>query len=148
MTRPSPKEEYIEADILEYLTLEWVSCEKIITDGYYDAHKWVYRKRKSNFVRKWTADIQGTIPPYVRALYIEVKKPEEMKFFDRPLPELTERMIQSSSVSKDKYIHAISQREYLDEKMSMGAVAFFASSIDEVKERLVEQGINLSLIHI
>lgn len=137
----SIKEEYIEAQILEFLTLNGVSCEKIVTDGYFDANRWFYRKRKSNFVRKGSSDIQWTIPPDGRSLHIEVKQPEEMQFFDRPLSELTERMIQSKAEKKDKYLRAISQREYLDEKIKAWWVAFFACSIEQVKERLIEQGV-------
>lgn len=137
------KEEYYEADILEYLTLHGVSCEKIVTEGFYDANHGFYRPRKSNYIRNGSSDVHATIPPYWRALYIEVKKPEEMSFFDRPLAELTERKIQSSAKSKTKYQRAIDQRAYLDEKIRMWAVAFFASTPKEVEERLIEQGINI-----
>jgi len=132
------KEEYIEADILEYLTLQGVSCEKIVSEGYYDKNKWIYRTRKSAFVKNWTADIAWTIPPRGLSLHIEVKKPEEMKFFDHSIQVLTERMIQSKAKSKTKYLHAIAQREYLDEKIKVWWVAFFASSVQEVIERLKE----------
>lgn len=138
------KEEYIEADILEYLTLHGVSCEKIVTEWYFDTNRGFYRTRKSRFVKKWSADIQGTIAPDGRALYIEVKKPSEMAFFDRSVQDITEAMLASSAVNKRKYVHAIEQREYLDEKLKCWAVAFFASSVKQVQERLVEQGIFIS----
>lgn len=132
------KEEHIEADILEYLTIQGVSCEKIVSEWYYDKNNWIYRTRKSAFVKKWTADIAWTIPPRGQSLHIEVKKPEEMKFFDRSLAELTTRMIKSGAKNKSKYQHAIAQREYLDEKIKVWWVAFFASSVKEVIERLKE----------
>lgn len=139
----SPREELIEADILEYLTTNWVSCEKITTEWYYDAKCGFYRRRKSCYAKRWSADIQWSIPPYWRALYIEVKKPEEMKFFDRSVEEITLAMCKSSAQNKKRFIHAIEQREYLDEKIKSWAVAFFASSVEEVKVRLREQWVDI-----
>lgn len=144
MTHLSPREEYIEADILEYLTLQWVSCEKIVQEGFYDLNKGIYRRRKSNYVRKGSADIHWTIPPHGRSLYIEVKKPSEMAFFDRSIDDLTERMVQSTAKKKDRHQHAIDQRAYLNEKIHTGAVAFFASSIPEVIQRLRENGVEVT----
>lgn len=136
------KEEYIEANILEYLRLRGIPAEKIVNEWWYDANNGFYRKRKSNYIRNGTSDIHGTIPPYGQALYIEVKKPSEMSFFDRTVDDVKEDMINYKPrwiPKKDPFIrhkHAIQQIEYLDEKRKAWAIAFFASSIEEAKERI------------
>ena len=137
------KEEYIENDICEYLRLQGVSVEKIISEWFYDSNRKIYRKRKSNFVRTGSSDIHATLPPYWQWLYIEVKKPEEMKFFDRTQWEIEQALRESSARDTSKYQRAISQITYLAEKRCMGAIAFFASSIGEVREKLIASGVQV-----
>lgn len=137
-------EQFIEADILEFLEKNWVHAEKITNEGFFDQNKKIFRRRKSAFSRNGTADIHATIPPYGRALYIEVKTPKEINFFDRPIDELKKRLQKAKVANPNKYIHAIEQRKYLDEKIKLGAVAFFASSVADVKKKLVEFGVEVT----
>lgn len=75
-----------------------------------------------------------------RFIAIEVKKPAEMSFFDRPIEELRERFAKAQYTVKNpkKYLHAIEQREFLDEVIANGGTGFFASSIEQARERLIE----------
>ena len=64
-----------------------------------------------------------------------------MAFFDRPIEELTQRYAEAfarnvlASTIK-KYDHAILQRQFLDDVIAAWGVAFFASSVEGVIERL------------
>ena len=68
-----------------------------------------------------------------------MKRPEEMKFFDRPLEELkqefieaTRRNIKASTIKR--YQHAVEQATYIERVIQEGGVAFYASSIQDVKD--------------
>lgn len=136
------KEESIEDQILEWLYLNMVDCEKKITKWFFNEKRWFYQKNKSRFAKRGSSDIHGTIRPYGRALYIEVKKPSEMKFFDRPIDVIREekhkaiyfKKIKKSTIKK--YDHAIEQNLYIQAKIECWAVAFFASSILQCRERM------------
>lgn len=140
-------EENIENNILEWLEVNGVNCEKKITKGFFNEKKWFYQKNKSRFAKRGSSDIHGTIPPYGRGLYIEVKKPSEMNFFDRPGHVLRDELHRVTYEFKSKtpeaqkqlikkYTHAVEQSEYIEEKIKAGAVAFFASSINQCINRL------------
>ena len=131
------KEEYIEADICAFLELKGASLDKIISEGFYDAKNRIYRRRKSRFSHTGISDIIGIFEGYYFA--IEVKKPSEMKFFDKTIEELTEGFnnairndMHKSTV--DKWAHALDQRKFLDDKTEKGGIAFFASSIEDVRK--------------
>ena len=143
---PEQREEDIEADICEFLILKGASLDKIISEWYYDQNNGIYRKRKSNFTNRGIADIIGCYQGIYFA--IEVKKPSEMKFFDRDIKTLMEECLkaQMRNLSKQalkKYHHAVEQRAFLDDKIRASGVAFFASSIEEVKEGFSEFNIIL-----
>lgn len=128
-------EEHIESQICEYLMLKWAKVDKIISEWYYDKNKWVYRTRKSNFASPGISDIIGCIDG--RYFAIEVKKPSEMKFFDRSIEELMEYFIEAqrrwlASGTLKRYSHAVDQRKFLDDVIRAWWIAFFASSIEEV----------------
>lgn len=135
----SPREEFIEADICDFLMFQKVFCWKNDIKGYYDQKSKTYRKNKSNFILPGISDIGGLIPWTGRAFAIEVKRPEEMKFFDRPLEELkqefieaTRRNIKASTIKR--YQHAVEQATYIERVIQEGGVAFYASSIQDVKD--------------
>lgn len=133
-------EEYIESAILTWLMSQWVSADKIVSWWWYDSNKWIYRKQKSQFARRGISDIIWVLP-WGRALYIEVKKPSEMQFFDSSEEEMIKRMQDSKAHNKNRYIHALEQIKYIDEKRSLGAVAFFSSSVEQTHQRMEEQGV-------
>lgn len=131
-------EEYIESAILTWLMSQWVSADKIVSGWWYDSNKWIYRKQKSQFARRGISDIVWVLP-WGRALYIEVKKPSEMQFFDSSEEEMKQRMQDSRAHNKNRYVHALEQIKFLTEKRSLGAVAFFSSSVDQTRQRMEEQ---------
>lgn len=89
-------------------------------------------------MRNGISDIMALVEG--RFIAIEVKKPSEMSFFDRPIKELRERFAKAHFTTKNpkKYLHAVEQREFLDSVTANGGTAFFACSIDQAKERLEE----------
>lgn len=141
-TTPKVKEEQIESQILYFLESQDVSVEKVSSEWYFNEKKWFYQKRKSPYSRSGTSDIHWTIKPTWRWLFIEVKQPEEMSFFDRPVVELAERLVQAQyerKVSKEtlsKYRHALEQWKYIEEKIRAWAIAFYADSTDTVIQKL------------
>ena len=135
-----PREEFIEYDILDYLRSRWVFAYHNDIKGYYDQNRGIYRKNKNPYILQGIADITWILPEW-EYLAIEVKKPSEMAFFDRPIEELKERYAQaftrniSSSLLK-KHEHAVLQRSFLDDVERAGGTAFFASSVEEVDMEL------------
>lgn len=143
-------EEAIENNILSWLDFQWVHVEKKITKWYYNEKKWFYQKNKSPFARNGSSDIHGTLSPTWRWLYIEVKQPKEMAFFDRPVKVLQDELHDATynrkvkSGTLKKYQHALEQAQYIEEKIKMWAVAFFACSVQEVERKLRDFGIEIS----
>ena len=139
-----PREEFIEYDILEYLSKKIPLVYHNDIKGYFDQNRWFYRKNKNWYIRQGISDITGILPDGIY-LAIEVKKPSEMAFFDRPIEELTQRYAEAfarnvwTSTIK-KYEHAILQRQFLDDVISAWWVAFFASSVKEVEQELKGNG--------
>jgi len=138
-----PREEFIEYDILDYLRSRWVFAYHNDIKGFYDQNRWVYRKNKNPYIRQGISDITGILPDG-RFLAIEVKRPSEMSFFDRPMKELEERcarvfVTNRSSSTLKKHEHAILQRQFLDDVRAAWGVAFFASSVEEVEMELEAQ---------
>ncbi len=145
MSKPTnfePSEEATENNMLEFLDYHKVHVEKKITKGYYNENKGIYQRNKSPFARRGSSDIHGTIPDTWRGLYIEVKKPSEMAFFDRPVKVLQDELHKATYERKvrswtlKKYQHALEQAQYIEEKLRCWAVAFFASSVDEMVKKL------------
>lgn len=136
------KEEYIESEILCYFLEKWCKVHyKNDIKWFYDWRLWVYKRNKSNFIRRWISDI--TVLRKWRYIAIEVKKPSEMKFFDQDIHSLKDQFAQAcakwlKSWSLKRYRHAIEQREFLDDVESEWGVAFFACSLDQVRARLHE----------
>lgn len=141
-TTPRVLEEQIENQILYFLELQDVSVEKVSSEWYFNEKKWFYQKRKSPYSRSGTSDIHWTLKPTWRWLFIEVKIPEEMSFFNRPVVELAERLIEAqydkklSKESLTRYRHALEQGKYIEEKLMAWAVAFYADSTETVIQKL------------
>lgn len=141
-----PLEEYIEADICEYLALKGATVSKIISEGFYDKNKEMYRKRKSAFSSPGISDIIGCYEGYYFA--IEVKTPSEMEKADKSIEELTADYIDAqrrnlSGATIKKYQHRVEQRAFLDGVERSGGIACFASSIQDVKEAFARSHIIL-----
>lgn len=94
------KEENIEHEILCFFLEKWILCWKNDIKWFFDTKRLIYRKNKSNFIRNWISDITAIINWTV--IFIEVKKPSEMSFFDRSLKKFT-RKINKSKYKKLKY---------------------------------------------
>ncbi len=139
------QEKFIENEILCYFMEKWcrVSYKNDIK-GFYNEKKWFYQKNQSPFIRNWISDIM--VFRKKQLIAIEVKKPSEMSFFDRELEDLRQRYIQAeirwiSNIKK--YKHAVEQKEFLEDIKIEGWVWFFACSLEQVKEILKENNINL-----
>lgn len=137
------KEKDIENEILCYFLKEWIFARKREVKWYFNSKKWFYQKSNCPFVMRWESDIAAIYQ--WRLITIEVKKPSEMKFFDRDAETLRLEFAEAQYRVKDpkRYLHALEQREFLDKIIEKGWVWFFASSVEQVKERLLENGINL-----
>lgn len=134
------KEEDIEIQILEFLTLHWIFVWHNDIKGFFDINRGIYRKNKNRFIRPGISDIGGIIP-WGRGLAIEVKKTKEISFFDKPINDLKLQLknAQKRGLSQRtlrRYYHAIEQREYIDKFIREWGVAFYASSINDVIEKM------------
>lgn len=140
---PERKEESIEAEILWYFLEKWVLARKNDIKGFFNQNKWHYQRNKSNFIRNWISDI--TVLYKWKYIAIEVKKPSEMSFFDRDIKDLLNRCAtaQMKWAESKKYLHAVEQKEFLNDIIKNWWIWFFASSLDQVKERLKENNINI-----
>lgn len=138
------KEEYIEAEILAYFMEKGCKVNyKNDIKWYFNAKKWHYQKNKSNFIRNGISDI--TVFRKWLYIAIEVKRPSEMKYFDVSSKESNERWINAEITWKSvkRAIHAKEQREFLDDIIAEGWMWFFASSLEQVIERLGENWVSL-----
>ena len=145
-----PLEERIEEQICHYLQSQGVIIKKINSEGFFDQKRWVYRKRKSPFSRPGISDLCGTIPPYGRVLWIEVKKPSEMKFFDRPSHIIEEDLLAATydrwlwERTLKRYQHAVDQSRFIQNEIKNGGVAFYACDVAWVIKKLKDFDISVS----
>ncbi len=71
-----------------------------------------------------------------------------MSFFNRSAKEHEQRLQEAMrrNLSKQqlkKYQHALEQAQFLEEKRAVGCIAFFACSMEQVKERILENGFKI-----
>lgn len=135
------KEEYGEADILEFFQLHGILARKNQSVWFFDTKIWTFRKNKSNFIIPWLSDITAIIEG--RHIAIEVKTKAEMSFFDRPIEDLKQRLSEAklksrSKITIEKYLHAVQQRQFLNDTIASWWVWFFADSVKTVVKRLEE----------
>lgn len=138
------KEEYIEAEILCFFLEWWILSWKNDIKGFFNQNKGFYQKNKSNFIRNGISDITALYK--WKHIAIEVKKPSEMSFFDRDIEVLRIEFAKATMRNvKDpkKYLHAVEQREFLNDVIKNWGVWFFACSLSQVKERLKENWIEI-----
>jgi penicillin-binding protein-related factor A (putative recombinase) len=103
-------EKEIETSILQYLEhLPGCFAWKSNTVGVFDPAKRVYRKSKNKFAINGVSDILGIY--HGRFLAIEVKRPS----------------------NKERPEHQV---QFIQNILKQGGIAFFATSVEEVKEKL------------
>lgn len=137
------KEKNIEWSILWYFLEKWVLAWKRDVRWYFNEKKWFYQKNNSPFFIRGEADIAVLYKS--KYIAIEVKKPSEMSFFDRDIKDLLNRCAtaQMKWIEPKKYLHAVEQKEFLNDIIKNWWIWFFASSLEQVKERLKENWINI-----
>lgn len=143
MLKIEKKEENIESEILCFFLEKWILARKNDIKGFFNQNKWFYQKNKSNFIRNGISDITALYQ--WKYIAIEVKKPSEMKFFDIDLKTLINNRFQAELrwVNPKKYLHAVEQREFLDDVIKAWWVWFFASSLQQTKDRLKDYWVNI-----
>lgn len=108
---PQPREKLIEKSILIYLsTIPECFAWKNNSTGVYDPVKKVFRRPISPFLINGVSDIIGIYKRH--PLYIEVKAP-----------------------GKEKDV-SVNQKVFLTKVAQMGAIAFVASSVEQVESEL------------
>ena len=113
-----PSEKQIESAILRYLHTVHIFCWRQNTVGIFDSKLGVYRKPHSPFIISGICDILGILPRHNnlgkigQLLAIEVKVPSRRN-------NLTDN-----------------QRNFIDRVNENGGVAFVATSIKDVQEKL------------
>jgi len=109
--KPKSRENLIEQSILQYLEfLPGCYAWKNHTTGYFDTRTQTFKKQKSKYAINGVSDILGIYKG--KLLAIEVKDPQN----------------KSRTDSQNKFIETITR---------YGGLAFYATSVDEVKEKLV-----------
>lgn len=144
------KENSIEKQILDFLTIQEVFCYKITKSGYFDPKTKSLRKHTSVYAINGNSDITGIMPDGIR-LDIEVKTPETIKLYfkeyeylEKKYQEALAENTEKSKARKKKYKHAIEQKQYIDNIVNNKGVAFFASSIEDVVNNLLKFGYSVS----
>jgi hypothetical protein len=113
------KEKVIEGHILQYLAFKKIFCWKVNSVGIWDEKKGLYRKARSKFIINGVSDILGIVNDGTgRMIAIECKTPERKK----------------SGLTDD-------QKIFLKHITDNGGIAFVASSIKDVQDKLKELGI-------
>lgn len=108
------KEKIIETDILEWLNLQpHCFAFKINTSGFYDTKAGYFKKNKSKYIIKGTADIVGVF--HGRMLAIEVKSKEGYRKFTQNPGE-----------------HELNQIAFLMKVRGCGGIGICVCSLDEV----------------
>lgn len=97
--------------------------------GVYDTQKGIFRKNNSRFIPDGASDLYGSF--YSISAYIEVKTPKEYAYIMKNYASLRDYF--GDCKKKSRYRDQIF---FLESNQSMGNIAFFAESIERVKEEL------------
>lgn len=125
-------EKQIETSILAFLEYTpGCSFHKLNNTGIYDPKKGGFRKVVNKYCPKGIADIVGSYNNLIA--WIEVKTPEEYKYLMKHYEEL--RCYVGLDKKKNHYRNQIA---FIEGKKRVGNIAFFADSIDMVKEKLLK----------
>jgi hypothetical protein len=125
-------EKQIETIILNYLAISpGCLCYKNNNVGIYDPSKGAFRKVANKYSPRGVSDIFGSY--YGRAMFIEVKTPEEHAYLAKHYAEIRSYI----GINKKKN-HLKNQVHFIESNRARGCLAFFASSLEQVKEELRE----------
>lgn len=135
-------EKAIEIQIGMYFKKMWFKVWHNDIKGFFNAGKQKFQTNNTTFVERWISDL-SMLREWI-FVCIEVKKPSEIKFFDRSLQELQRDLIGAQQkfsqwfIKKEwlkKYIHWVEQRQFIDEVNKFWWIWFFASSLADAIER-------------
>jgi hypothetical protein len=125
-------EKQIETLILNYLAIcKGCLFYKNNNVGVFDKEKNIFRKSSNKFCPRGVSDIYGSY--YGKAAYIEVKTPEEHIYLIKHYDEIRSYV----GINKKKN-HLKNQIHFIESNKRMGCIAFFASSLDQVKSELAQ----------
>ena len=135
------KELWIEIEIHNFLKSKWIRSWTNDIKWYYNKEAKLYVKNTNPYIEPGISDISFLYKG--QFVCIEVKKPSEMASFDKDLTTLKQEYVMSvvqkqkkPTVKKKK--HRFEQRLFLDRIIADWGIWFFASSINQVIERLKE----------
>jgi len=126
----NPTEKQIENQILAYLGIKKIFAFKNQSTGIFDPSKGSFRKL-SQYQIRGSADILGCVGGLM--LCVEVKKPTISKKTGQIIPRTQEELAKKASPEQIEFINKIKD---------LGGIAFFADSLDVVKEQLALFGVN------
>lgn len=104
-------------------------CYKNNNTGIFDTKLNKFRTIQNKFIPKGVADIYGSLNG--RTIYIEVKTPEEHAYLIKHYEE-----IKNFVGACKKKTHLKNQINFIESNAAIGCIAFFASDLDQVKERV------------
>lgn len=129
----SISEKIIENQMLAYLNNKRIFAFKNQSTGVFDPKKGTFRKSRNVHHINGVSDILGIIDGHFLA--VEVKKPylskKTMQFKYRTQEEL-------------KKLASEDQIKFINKIKSEGGIAFFADSIDTLKDQLILNGVTIS----
>lgn len=126
----NPTEKQIENQILAYLDSRRIFAWKNQSTGIFDPTKGSFRKLSTYQIRG-ASDILGCIGGLFLA--IETKKPTISKKTGQIIPRTQEELAKKASPD---------QIEFIEKIKDLGGIAFFADSLDIVKDQLALFGVN------
>ena len=126
-------EKQIETQILTYLSMA-NGCVffKQNNTGIFDPKTKAFRTVQNKFIPKGVSDIYGSF--YGRAVFIEVKTPGEHAYIVKHYDEIKKYV----GPSKKKN-HIKNQIRFIEMNRKNDCIAFFACSLDQVKEVLLTE---------
>lgn len=130
-------EKQIETIILNHLSvMRGCAFLKLNNTGIYDEKAGKFRTLQNKFTPLGVPDIFGSY--FNRACWIEVKTPEKYGYLMRNYDELKGYLPEfGKKKNKDKERYK-NQIQFIEHRRKVGDIAFFADSIEMVKEKLGE----------
>ncbi len=123
-------EKQIETQILDFLSIaKGCLFFKHNNTGIFDPKTKKFRTVQNKYIPKGASDIYGSF--YGRTFYIEVKTPSEHAYITKHYEEIKKYIGPSR-----KKNHIKNQIHYLELARKNHCIAFFACSLDQVKEAL------------
>ena len=137
----SNPETLIMHDIIDWLNYQpWCLAKRVNPGARYDpkVKRWI--KPKAQYSPPGIVDIDGVLAPDGKTLFIEVKTPKEyqyvIKHYDRIKTGIWDK--------KDKRRILQNQIIFMEERVKLGAIAFFSDSIQRTQNLLIAEGFGAS----